>query len=269
MEQGAIDITGEVYRRLFSKGWPKRLLGQWATIFVLSEAVAAILSLFGDLDSLRESAQRGVNFLTMGLFYSGVAVAWHRYFLLDEDFSGLLSALPRLKSLLYMAMWTAAAFISGAVLIVPFFFILWAVFGPEPAPDTTVLAIIVMMPGYVYLQTRLLFLLPAVATGRMGVLAAWRLARGKVWRIFAATFVAILLPYMAVGVVQLIERQSSDLTLVPLLLLDFLITGLMTLMLAAGAGTLSLLMRNFIVAPIGTDRARLPEGAMPPDPQAG
>lgn len=140
--------------------------------------------------------------LLQALILAWLAVAWHRFVLLEEAPVGLLPRLHGPETLTY-AMWTFLAQVALALFAMTGGRALAEAAAALPWPGGLALALAIAV-GFAWTGLRLGLVLPAAALGRRLDLAeAWRLsapAAGRLWGVAAAVMAAGMLgPWLALA----------------------------------------------------------------------
>lgn len=112
---------------------------------------------------------------------------------------------------MFARFWPALAYcglaaVAAVVVAAGVFALAAPVFGGSGGDAVIVLAVVVALPGFVWLTTKLMFVPCAISVERLGpfraVRRSWRLTRGQFWRLLGISLLAGLLVSMAAGTVS-------------------------------------------------------------------
>lgn len=141
--------------------------------------------------------------LADALLYVMFAVAWHRFFLVEDEETTVARALSWDANKTYFLFSLIGVFLAAAIAGVPIVLGFQLVLGGMAAPGSSGAGFLfgTLMAVMFYTMGRLSLVFPAAAVGlRIGLRGAWNLSKGSGWRMamilmlpYIPTFVAILI----------------------------------------------------------------------------
>ncbi len=215
-------IVSETYRSVFrNPAAVFRIAGGWFAFQVFVLLAAVIIIGPERITSLSSSGQvllNGVVQIVQLIASASIAVAWHRFILLEEAPEGVnfTISIREGKFILKAFQIILVAFVVSTIMLIPLAFIVYFIvyFSHSKA-----VAIILYTAAYLFVipfSFRFLLLLPATAVDmKLGLGEAWRLGKGFGWRIFGSSIICLLPALIAIALLTFLGTLATDYAGVP------------------------------------------------------